>query len=147
MKLYVQFTSRKRDRVTGERGRWRHGPYATLDEALEHARKMRKLHGSTVRVEVPVPAKGSSALHALRTRAGMARARAAGKRVGRPRRKLDMKRVRMVVNAWSRVHGRTEGLKIASRFLKASVSTLKRALRRGSKGVTGNPRSNAKGAS
>jgi hypothetical protein len=58
VKWWVQFTARKKDRVTGERQRWRAGPYAWRARAARHARKMARHFGRAVRVEVVPPERG-----------------------------------------------------------------------------------------
>ncbi len=142
---YVQVIGRKRNPETGERYRWRHGPFASFDAAEAFAKTQRATHARRVRVElVPFRETRVRLTHAGRTRAGMERARARGRHIGRPRAKLGLRRdrpegvtlarAREIVKAWSDVHGRTKGLEIASRTLGVSVSTLERALRRPSKG-------------
>lgn len=120
----VQFFARKRD-ADGDRCQWHHGPF-TADEAIAHAAKMRGVAAirGLARVEIVPPVD-----HAERTRAGMAIAAAAGKSVGRPRSVLNIDRAREILAAWTRVHGRTEGLRIAAGMLRVSVSTLERAMR------------------
>lgn len=57
VKFVVQCTARKRDRVTGERLRWTHGPYVVRGRAERYARVVRAAHGLRVKVEV-VPERG-----------------------------------------------------------------------------------------
>jgi len=51
-RVIVQLTARKRDRATGERWQWRHGPYRDHERAEAHAHEMRRKFARTVRVEV-----------------------------------------------------------------------------------------------
>lgn len=37
-----------KDRITGEPNRWRHGPFADENEALEHFFKMRETHPNAI---------------------------------------------------------------------------------------------------
>jgi hypothetical protein len=138
MKWKVQFTSRRRDPETGDPYRWNHGSWGTEEEAEEHAARVRPGFAPDVRVEA-VPARRAPStlraqLHAKRTRAGMARARRAGKRIGRPRARFDVQRARGIVAAKATVVGKWNAVEWAARVLKVSPSRLKRALR-GSKGV------------
>lgn len=122
----VQFFARKRD-ADGDRCQWHHGPF-TADEAIAWAAKMRGLAAirGFARVEIVPPVD-----HAERTRAGMARAAAAGKRIGRPKSALNVGSARGLVTSWTLGMGRTGALwAVAGRF-GVSVSTLERALRRG----------------
>lgn len=47
----LQFTARKRDPVTGERGRWRHTGFDSREEAEAAAERLRRPH----RVSYPFP--------------------------------------------------------------------------------------------
>lgn len=55
----VLMTARKRDRLTGERNRWVHGPYVSREFAERAAARMRRILRRKARVEVvPTRARG-----------------------------------------------------------------------------------------
>jgi hypothetical protein len=139
----IQFTARKRQPWDGEPYRWRHGHFTSLEDAIAYERSLRELRkkngvGPTTRIEIikmgvrKVRSKGVARKdHAARTRAGMAAARAAGKRIGRPRVKFlaANERVALIIaRGQMKQHGKAEGLRMAAKHLRVSVSTLKRAL-------------------
>ncbi len=145
-RAWIQFTARKRQPWDGEPYRWRHGPFARLEDAIAYERKLReqrKANGvaRTARMEVTQTgvrksrSKGvTRAEHAELTRAGMAAARVLGKRIGRPRAKHNAAsdRIALVIaRSQMRLHGKTAGLRLAAKHLGVSVSTLKRALAKG----------------
>ena len=138
MRVDIQFTARKRDPRTGEPYRWRWGAYRTVEElevALARAKKQFPRRGKVTLVERGwVPASIDFG-HAERTRDGMARARARGRPVGRPRASFDAGEARRAVERASRKSGKTRALREVARRMKVSVSTLERALRVPSKGV------------
>lgn len=115
----VQFFARKRD-ADGDRCQWHHGPF-TADEAIAWAAKMRGLAAirGFARVEIVPPVD-----HAERTRAGMARAAAAGKRIGRPKSALNVGSARGLVTSWTLGMGRTGAL---GRSPAASASPSRRS--------------------
>jgi hypothetical protein len=130
----IQFVARKRD---GQRKPWRWcwGPYRelrTLDAALTMARAS---HGRKARIALMIRGRAVVISHELRTRAGMARARAEGRKLGRPRVRFDVAAARRAVAAGVEVRGRTWVLRAVARALGVSVSTLERALRAPSKRV------------
>lgn len=104
---------------------------------MKHAESLRPIYGRGVRVDVArVGSKKDRAQqrkreHAKATRAGMARARAEGAAIGRPRASLNKGRVRGLLAGLCAAYGRGEGLRRAAKELGVSVSTLRRV----SKGV------------
>jgi hypothetical protein len=147
LRIMVLFTARKRRAWDGEPYDWTHGPFASVLEANAHAGKLRGKPGfaAKVRIEVVIGGqKGSGRIRSETTKAGLARAKASGKRLGRPRAKLDLARARRIIAAWTSVHGKAGGLVAAAKMLRVSVSTLKRAFR--AVGQKGSPRTERKKA-